>query len=76
MLNLCKRETDKFEVIRSNSSLLNDYAVEARYPGDYEEFTIEESKKAANIARKVLDLLEEVVPKNTYKINKKLKNDN
>jgi len=65
LLNLCKEETDKFEVIRNNSSLLNDYAVEARYPEDYEEFTTKESIKAVNVARRVLNLLEEVIPEVT-----------
>lgn len=35
LLNLCRQETDKFEEINDMTNILNDYAVNTRYPGDY-----------------------------------------
>lgn len=41
--------------------MLNEFAVVSRYPGDYEEFDIAESKKAFQIAKNTFDKVKEIL---------------
>lgn len=60
LLNLCKEETNKFEIVREDANFLNDYAVNTRYPGSYSSFSINESKKVVKLAHQVFELAETV----------------
>jgi len=41
---------------------LNRYPVEARYPGDWESFTVEEAREAVRLARKVREAVRRHLP--------------
>ncbi|MFO7882924.1 MAG: hypothetical protein R6U52_10355 [Kosmotogaceae bacterium] len=41
--------------------MLNDFAVNARYPGDYEDFNIDESKQAFQTAKTVFNIVKEII---------------
>ena len=53
LINLCSGIDSSFKEKLSNADLLTDYAVEIRYPDDWYEPTIEETRKAYEITEKV-----------------------
>lgn len=53
LLNLCAKVDDSFKKELSEADVLTDYAVEIRYPDDWYEPTIEETKQAYEISLKV-----------------------
>ena len=53
LLNLCSSVDKSFKKNLPKSNNLTDYAVEIRYPDDWYEPTIEETKQAYEIALKV-----------------------
>ncbi|MDO8446786.1 MAG: HEPN domain-containing protein [Deltaproteobacteria bacterium] len=53
LLNLCSKVDKSFKEDLSEADVLTDYAVEIRYPDEWYEPTIEESKQAYEIAVKV-----------------------
>jgi len=63
LLNLIEDELDSnsSEKIRDNADMLNDFAVNARYPGDYEDFDIDESKQAFQIAKLVFNIVKDIL---------------
>src|SRR5690554_3435301 len=63
LLNLCedKIDSDSFREIDENADVLNDFAVNARYPGDYEDFDIDESKQAFQIARTAFAVVKDII---------------
>ena len=63
LLNLIEDELDSnsSEKIRNNADMLNDFAVNARYPGGYEDFDVDESKHAFQIAKLVFNIVEEII---------------
>jgi HEPN domain-containing protein len=63
LLNLCedKMDSDSFREIDENADMLNDFAVNARYPGDYEDFDIDESKQAFQIARTAFAVVKDII---------------
>ena len=63
LLNLCEgqMDSDSSREIRKNADMLNDFAVNARYPGDYEDFDIDESKQTFQIAKTVFTIVEEII---------------
>lgn len=63
LLNLSEDEIDSTssKKIRENADMLNDFVVNARYPGDYEDFNIDESKKAFQTAKTVFTIVKEII---------------
>lgn len=63
LLNLCEDEIDSTssKKIRENADMLNDFVVNARYPGDYEDFSIDESKQAFQTAKTVFTIVKEII---------------
>ena len=59
LLNLSGNKIDSNinNKIRENADMLNDFAVNARYPGNYDDFEIEESKKVFEIADIVYNMV-------------------
>ena len=57
LINELKRFTDIPEKINETTQLTN-YAVQTRYPGEYDEITKEEYEKAVKIAKDCLDWVE------------------
>ena len=55
LLNLCSEVDKSFKDELSEADYLTDYAVEIRYPDDWYEPTLEETKQAYKIALKVKD---------------------
>ncbi|MBI4745906.1 MAG: HEPN domain-containing protein [Deltaproteobacteria bacterium] len=53
LLNLCSKVDKSFKEDLSEADVLTDYAVEIRYPDDWYEPTIEESKQAYEMAVRV-----------------------
>ncbi len=47
------------------SAILTDYAVQARYPADYEEITEEEYKKTTELAETVFSWAEKIISEST-----------
>lgn len=54
-------DSDSSREIRENADTLNDFAVNARYPGDYEDFDIDESKQAFQIAKTAFTIVEDII---------------
>lgn len=54
LLNLTKEIDDRFEFLREAALLLNEFAVNGRYTGYYEEFTLEEAKESYAISKQCL----------------------
>ncbi len=63
LLNLSEDEIDSnsSNKIRENADMLNDFAVNARYPGDYEDFNIDESEQSFQIAKLVFNIVKDVI---------------
>lgn len=57
LLNLCSSVDKSFKDELSEADSLTDYAVEIRYPDDWYEPTLEETKRAYEIALKVKDFV-------------------
>jgi HEPN domain-containing protein len=57
LLNLCATVDKSFKEKLPEADILTDYAVEIRYPDDWYEPTIEETKQAYAIALKVKDFV-------------------
>ena len=53
LINLCSKEDSSFKAKLSNADILTDYAVEIRYPDEWYEPTIEEARKAYELAKEV-----------------------
>jgi HEPN domain-containing protein len=58
-----KKFTDIPEKINEATELTN-YAVQTRYPGEYDEITKEEYEKAVKIAKDCLDWVESIIREN------------
>lgn len=57
-LNNCCRGVDSdFEILAEACEKLTGYAVEVRYPGDFCDYTLEESGEAIALAKKVRDFI-------------------
>lgn len=54
-------DSDSSREIGENADMLNDFAVNTRYPGDYEDFDIDESKKAFQIARTAFAVVKDII---------------
>jgi HEPN domain-containing protein len=63
LINELKKFTDIPENINEATDLTN-YAVQTRYPGEYDEITKEEYEKAVKIAKDCLDWVENIIKKN------------
>jgi HEPN domain-containing protein len=63
LLNLCEgqMDSDSSNEIRENADMLNDFAVNARYPGDYEDFDINEGKQAFQVAKTVFTIVVDII---------------
>lgn len=59
LLELCKEADANFEMLRDYCLVLNDYAVEIRYPDDWFEPSIDDAKEAFATAKKVEDFIRE-----------------
>lgn len=57
LVNLCSEIDKSFKDELSEADSLTDYAVEIRYPGDWYEPTIEETKQAYEVALKVKEFV-------------------
>lgn len=57
LLNLCSNVDKSFKDELSGTDCLTDYAVEIRYPDDWYEPTLEETKQAYETALKVKDFV-------------------
>ncbi len=57
LLNLCSNTDKSFKSRLSEADLLTDYAVEIRYPDDWYEPTLEETRQAYKIALKVKEFV-------------------
>lgn len=49
---------------------LNEFSVEVRYPGDYEEITVEETNLALEYTRKIKDFIFDITIKNGFTLLK------
>jgi len=56
-----KVEVDIIEAIRYHADVLNDFAVNTRYPGNYQEYDISEIKEAFNLAQEVFEVTENLM---------------
>ncbi len=59
LLELCKEADASFETLRDHCLILNDYAVEIRYPDDWFEPSIDDAKEAFAKAQKVKVFIQE-----------------
>jgi len=57
LINLCSGIDSSFKEKLSNADILTDYAVEIRYPDDWYEPTIEETRKAYELTKKVKEFV-------------------
>lgn len=57
LVNLCSERDESFRKELSEADILTDYAVEIRYPGDWYEPTIEETKQAYEAALRVREFV-------------------
>lgn len=57
LINLCSRVDISFKEKLSNADMLTDYAVEIRYPDEWYEPSIEEAKKAYELAKAIKDFV-------------------
>ncbi len=55
LLNLVKEIDNRFEYLREKALLLNEFAVNGRYPGYYDGFELEEAKESYEIAKQCLN---------------------
>jgi len=53
LINLCAIKDNSFKDILEEANLLTDYAVEIRYPDDWYEPTMEETKQAFVVVQKI-----------------------
>ncbi len=53
LMELCKESDATFETLKDHLLLLNDYAVEIRYPDDWYEPSLDDAKEALEISQKV-----------------------
>ena len=63
LVNLLEKEIklDVIKDVRTRADMLNEFAVNTRYPGNYHEYDISESKEAFNLAKKVFEITEELL---------------
>ncbi|MFW5971910.1 MAG: hypothetical protein ACOCRL_00325 [Bacillota bacterium] len=54
-------DSNNFSEIRENADMLNDFAVNARYPGDYEDFDINESKQTFQVAKTTFTIVGDIM---------------
>lgn len=63
LLEECQEFAGDLEKIREEAIILNSYSIEARYPGDFIEYSVEEAQRAIEMAEKIknniLEKLEE-----------------
>lgn len=52
-MELCKESDETFETLRNHLVVLNDYAVEIRYPDDWCEPSIDDTREAFENSQKV-----------------------
>ncbi len=57
LLELSKEVDESFETLRDHCLVLNDYAVEIRYPDDWFEPSIDDAKEAFATAQKVKNFI-------------------
>lgn len=62
LIDLCANKDNSFNDISDEADSLTDYAVEIRYPDDWYEPTLAETKKAFSIALKIKKLVLEKLP--------------
>lgn len=53
LLQLCAKTDVSFEELREDVLYLTRFYIETRYPGDFQEFTLDEAQKAYNAALQV-----------------------
>jgi len=63
LVNLMEKEIelDIIEDVRASADILNDFAVNTRYPGKNYEYDISKSKEAFKLAKKVFVVTEEIL---------------
>ena len=57
LLELCIKIYYIFKELKKEAISLNDYYIDARYPGDYPEFSLKEAKQAFNNALKIKEFV-------------------
>lgn len=57
LLARCTKRNPMFEQLRDDALYLTQFYTEARYPGDFSAFTLEQAKRAVGAARHVLDFV-------------------
>lgn len=55
----CAKIDDAFELVRADAMYLNDFYTEARYPGDFPSFTMEQARKAHDAAQRIVRFVRE-----------------
>ena len=53
LMELCREIDQDFSKLKDNLVILNDYAVEIRYPDDWFEPTVDDAKEAFELAKEV-----------------------
>ncbi|MBL7108280.1 MAG: HEPN domain-containing protein [Candidatus Cloacimonetes bacterium] len=57
LMELCRGIDSVFSKLKNELIILNDYAVEIRYPDDWYEPTVEEANEALELAKKIKDFI-------------------
>lgn len=57
LMELCREIDQDFSKLKNNLIILNDYAVEIRYPDDWFEPTVDDAKEAFELAKEVKEFV-------------------
>lgn len=57
LLALCLKTDQDFEYLKKDAISISDYWVDARYPGDYPEFSWEDAEEAFEAAMRIKDFI-------------------
>ena len=57
LMELCREIDQDFSKLKNNLIILNDYAVEIRYPDDWFEPTVDDAKEAFELAKEVKEFI-------------------
>ncbi len=64
LLSLLENQIKNIPIHITDNVILNDYAVETRYPGFYEPVSEEEYKNSLELAKKTFDWVNSIIKKN------------
>lgn len=67
LVSMCTTKAENFKEIHDTVEELTPFAVDVRYPGVYEEITLEEAHEAVEVARKTKEFVIEKLPKQVTK---------